>query len=1122
MSRPDEPLPALPEACLCAAGPRPWRGMVLASLLTLAACGSGSGGGSGGTPPAPPAQPSALDTELRTLARVDLDLTGDPAVSRGLARKRPADDPLVKLGQMLFFSQTLAAGYDVSCGTCHHTDFAGSDGLSLPVGVVPKNAAVIGPGREVDAARDLDPSADGGPNMHRNSITTFNAALFDRSLMHDGRVFVLDEETVAGGHGQRIRTPESGLTNDLNALEGLQQFAVKGPIVNDNEMRGFAYTGYSTPAAYRQHLVQRLRGEVDTQYNPKADGPANWLALFRAGFGQPQAAANEVITILNVQRALAAFVDAQIFVETPWREYLEGTLTAISEDAKQGARLFLKAKADGGLGCAGCHAGDRFTDEAFHNAGFPQIGRGFGRADHTDPGRWGVTRVEEDIGTFRTPILLNVARTAPYGHAGTFQTLEELLQYHADPRRAVDNFDFSLAQLQQFSGGGVSYPYAEGHTRAAIALPSFDTAEASLPVRVLSATEVRQLVAFLNALTDDCVAEPSCIGQWTPQAVDDPDGHTVIRDQSQGNPTDVDTDRPGDYPQQLPLSFPATPARPVFADVQSCTNRLATHNNTGQSVFTRREEESFGLTHDHGYSAETWFSQHQSTLEIAMIGGGVSGAYLDADCWPDLIFTGGASSGMRFYRNAQGMGFEDVAMLAGDAEREFSGAAIVDLNGDYRRELLFGNIKPGEVPVYGQDGAGQYAKVGALPMVRPTFGMSFAPLDGSGYPYLFLAHWSGGTGTSGTSPALWKNDGAELRPWDGPGRTSSAFVDQSFNFTPSFADFTGDGRLDLAVVSDFQTSATLRNVDDGQGGWYFDNQTDRSAITDQNGMGSALLDIDNDGNLEWFVTSVFDPTGVPAGNWGVSGNRLYRSASTAGRIAFTDITEQAGVRHGYWGWGACAGDFDNDGFVDIFHVNGFGYIPDTVVTDDDTFVQQGYYRQVTGEQFQGKSSRLFINNGNGTFSERATAWGIDAPSEGRGVVCLDYDRDGDLDITVFDHSQGLQFFENRSGSGVGRGFINVRLVGAPPNTDAIGAKVFVTADVGNGHGVQTQLRLGEANSNFNSQNLPDLHFGLGQAAMIDRIRVVWPGGAELVCTNVPANRFVVLDQRLGQAACPAP
>jgi hypothetical protein len=398
-------------------------------------------------------------------------------------------------------------------------------------------------------------------------------------------------------------------------------------------------------------------------------------------------------------------------------------------------------------------------------------------------------------------------------------------------------------------------------------------------------------------------------------------------------------------------------------------------------------------------------------------------------------------------------------------------------------------------------------------MIRPTFGISFAPLDASGYPYLYLAHWSGGTGTNGTSPALWRSDGTKLYSWDVPGRTTSSFVDQRFNFTPKFADFTGDGRIDLVVASDFLTSAALRNVPDNTAaGWHFENETFESPITDQNGMGSTLLDLDNDGNLEWFVTSILDPTGVALGNWGVTGNRLYRNASTVERIAFTDITDEAGVRDGYWGWGSCAADFNNDGFIDLFHVNGFGHIPDEVAVNDAVRGLQEHYRK-TAVSFLGKPSRLFINNGDGTLSEKAADWDIAVPSEGRGVSCLDYNRDGDIDIAVFDHSNRPQFFENRSGSGTGRRFIGIRLVGAAPNTDASGARVFVTADVGRNHGVQTQLRLAEANSNFNSQNLPDLGFGLGEADVVSQIRVVWPDGREFICENLAVNQFVVIDQR---------
>jgi len=1083
-------------------------------LLTPTACHGGGAPSSNGPTIR---EPSALDDEVFAVARA-LSLTGDPASPRGAARVPPDDDPLVKLGELLFFSQTLAAGYDVSCGTCHHPELGGGDALSISVGVVPVNAATVGPGREVDAARDLDPAADGGPNMHRNSLTTFNATLFDRALMYDGRVHVLDDVAAPGGRDQLIQTPESGQRSDPDPVSGLVEFTVKGPIVNNNEMRGYRYTEYGTAPEYREHVIQRLRGEVDTQYNPNPNGPANWLERFRVAFDERAATAAEVITMANVQRALAAYVASQVFVDTPWRDFLGGNLHAISDDAKRGALLFLKAPADGALGCAGCHAGDRFTDEAFHNIGFPQLGRGFLRADKTDLGHFLTTQDPAGLNAFRTPGLLNVGETAPYGHAGSFETLEDAIAYHADPRRGVDTFDFSLTRLAQFRSQGVVYPYAEAHTRAAIEASSFVAAEPMLPRRTLYAHEIIRLAAFLKSLSDRCVTSPSCVGQWVPRADEDPDGNLLVRDVSTGAPRNVDASSPKDYPSEITLAFPPTQPLATFPDVERCTDTLAANDNTGERVFVRRSGAAFGLTDAHSFSYQTWFD-YSPTFETTMIAGGVSAAYLDDDCWPDLIFAGG-DTGMHTYRNLAGTGFETVDLLRGITEPKYTGTGIVDLNGDYRRELVLGNFRIGDALVYAQNGAGQYEQAGALPMTRTTFGISFAPLDASGYPYVYLAHWSG-NGTAGTAPALWKNDGATLYPWDSPAGTGADAVDQRFNFTPQFADFTGDGLTDLVIASDFSTSVTLRNVGSVSGP-KFENRTDRAVITDQNGMGSTLLDIDNDGNLEWFVTSIYD-TRTAAGNWGTSGNRLYRNASTRDRIAFEDITDRAHVRDGLWGWGACAADFDNDGFIDLFHVNGFGYIPyDTGLGTGFGNDPKTQYDKVTKNAFQAKPSRLFVNNGDGTFTEEAQAWSIADPSEGRGLACFDYDRDGDIDIVVLDHSTGLQFFENRSGSGPGRRFLNIRLVGAQPNTDAIGAKVYVTAMVGNGFGVQTQLRLSNGNSNFNSQNTPDLHFGLGQAAEAITVRILWPGGSELVCSSVPSNQFLVLDQRLGDAACPVP
>lgn len=438
------------------------RAIIVLFMSALAACGDGGSLVNGPVAGSLGAQP-AIEALLREEVSYH-GMTGDPAAVRGLRSVRPDSNKLVKLGQVLFFSHSLSGSFDVACATCHLPQLGGSDALSLSVGVVPEDRAVVGAGRRVDVVRDQDPQADGGPNMHRNSISTFNAALFDRVLMYDGRIRVADSETRPGGKGQLVLTTESGAGGDLSGVNGLLEAVAKFPITNENEMRGFLYADISHPDDFRGHLIDRLKGNVDQEYlNEDASG--KWLSLFREGFGQPDATPDDVVTLLNLQRAIAAYIESQIFVDTPWRAWMNGDSHALTDSAKKGALLFLRGKAEGGLGCAACHKGDRFTNESFYNVGFPQLGRGFQQTDGSDRGRWMVTREENDRYAHRVPSLLNVSETAPYGHAGAFQSLRDLLRYHVNPLKGVEEYDFTLSSLTQFKYLGLSYPDSETLTR---------------------------------------------------------------------------------------------------------------------------------------------------------------------------------------------------------------------------------------------------------------------------------------------------------------------------------------------------------------------------------------------------------------------------------------------------------------------------------------------------------------------------------------------------------------------------------------------------------------------------------------------------------------------------------
>ncbi len=165
----------------------------------------------------------------------------------------------------------------------------------------------------------------------------------------------------------------------------------------------------------------------------------------------------------------------------------------------------------------------------------------------------------------------------------------------------------------------------------------------------------------------------------------------------------------------------------------------------------------------------------------------------------------------------------------------------------------------------------------------------------------------------------------------------------------------------------------------------FKDATDTKVFTDENGMGAAVGDYDNDGDLDWFVTSIWGPDPDDSHTqWDSSGNRLYRNS---GDGTFEDVTDVAGVRKGFWGWGSCFADFNNDGHLDIFHVNGY-------------LTPNSKLQRFRPKKFFDDPVRLFVSNGDGEFTERSTALGLDDTDQGRDVSCFDYERDGDLDIFI--------------------------------------------------------------------------------------------------------------------------
>ena len=305
---------------------------------------------------------------------------------------------------------------------------------------------------------------------------------------------------------------------------------------------------------------------------------------------------------------------------------------------------------------------------------------------------------------------------------------------------------------------------------------------------------------------------------------------------------------------------------------------------------------------------------------------------------------------------------------------------------------------------------------------------------------------------------------------------SSYGVGFDYTFTPTFARMNEDRYPDLLISADFLTSMFFINNGDGT----FTNATDRSVIRDRNGMGSAVGDYDGDGDLDWFVSSIWSVPDEAGDQVFELGNRLYRNAG--GELS--DVTELADIHDGGWGWGACFADFDNDGDLDIYHTNGWS-VP------------------FEPSNFHVDQSRFFESDGQGAFAERSDAAGLADTERGYAIVCADFDNDGDTDIFQAHRNENIAgtLWRNDTGGH----YLKVELNGLPPNTQAAGARIRVTI------GERTQLREIMIGSNFTSQNPAVQMFGLDGATEVDVVEVEWPDGESTTMRNVAGDQTLRLD-----------
>ena len=510
-----------------------------------------------------------------------------------------------------------------------------------------------------------------------------------------------------------------------------------------------------------------------------------------------------------------------------------------------------------------------------------------------------------------------------------------------------------------------------------------------------------------------------------------------------------------------------------------------------------------GIDFRHGYVAPTVGSEPE------VFGGGAAAGDYDGDGWVDLLIVRGDVGANLLYRNLGDNRFEELAEYAGVAytksaleNHRHSGPTFADMDGDGDLDLFLGGLEGDPCLLFRNDGDGTLADAtpgsGLDAMTSSqTLSAAFGDYDLDGDLDLFLTHW--GTRRVAGAPAntehLWRNDTAagvirftdvSLAAGIAPdiidpnpvGSSGDPRFDYDYTFTPSFARLDDDRYPDIVVAADFKTSRCFRNNRDGT----FRNATDPMQIKDRNGMGSALGDYDGDGDLDWFVTSIWSVPDENGEQRYTLGNRLYENT---GGLLF-DVTEAAGVQDGGWGWAACFEDFDQDGDLDIYHTN-------------------GWIEPFPPSNFDQDASRLFLQDASGRFVDAAGAAGLADTEQGYGAVCADFDNDGDVDILQL-HRNAHNAATLWRNEGTERNHLRVRLRGAAPNTQAAGARIRVTT------GARTQMREIILGSNYTAQNPALRVFGLGDAREVDLLEVEWPDGATTTRRNVPAGQTLVLTE----------